>query len=86
MTEAENLVGQPGVNGATQLVEFAGEEMIDAFDDHEMIVTGKRGDERFDFFDGAVLVVASMHEQFWLFFWQRNEKSVSLTGIPKPIR
>ena len=67
MTEAENLVGQPSVDCATHLVEFAGKEMINTFDDHEMIVAGECGDERFDCFDGAVLVVASMHEQFWFF-------------------
>ena len=48
------------------LVEFAGKEMIDAFDDNETIIAGKRGDEPFDFFDGAVLVVASLHKQFGL--------------------
>ena len=66
MTEAENLVGEPGGDCAIQLVEFAGKEMIDSFDEDEPIVAGERGDERFDFFDGAVLVVASMHEQFGL--------------------
>ncbi len=48
------------------MVEFAGKEMIGAVDDNEMIVAGKRGDERFDFFDGAMLVVTSMHEQLGL--------------------
>jgi hypothetical protein len=66
MAEAQNLAGQPGVDSATKLVEFAGQEMIDSFDDDEMIVAGERGDERFDFFDGAVLVVASMHKQLGL--------------------
>jgi len=66
MTEAQNLAGQPGVDGATQSVELAGKEMIDSFDDDEMIFAGERGDERFDFFDGAVLVVASVHEQLGL--------------------
>ena len=63
MTETENVVRQPGVDGPAQLVEFAGKEMIDAFDDHEPISAGKRGNERFDFFDSPVFVVASMHEQ-----------------------
>ena len=40
MTEAENVVGEPGIDGAAQLVEFAGKEMIDAFDDSEMIAAG----------------------------------------------
>jgi hypothetical protein len=62
MTEAENFVGQPSVDGVTQLVEFAGEEMIDAFDDHETSIAVKRGDERFDSFDSAVFVVASMNK------------------------
>ncbi len=66
MTEAKNLAGQPGVDGATELVEFAGKEMIDAFDDNELIVAGQREDKRFDFFDGAVFVVASMHKQLGL--------------------
>jgi len=67
MTETKNLLGQPGVDCATQLIEFTGKEMSDAFDDHEMIVAGQREDERSDLFDGAVLVVAPMHEQFWFF-------------------
>jgi hypothetical protein len=66
MTEAQNPTGEPGVDGATYLVEFAGKDMIDSFDDDEMIVAGERGDECFDFFDGAVLVVASVHEQLGL--------------------
>jgi hypothetical protein len=40
MTEAENLVGEPGVDCAIQLVEFAGKEMIGSLDDHEMIFAG----------------------------------------------
>jgi hypothetical protein len=66
MTEAQNLAGHPGVDGATHLVEFTGKEMIDSFDDNEMIVAGERRDERFDFFDGTVFVVASVHEQLGL--------------------
>jgi hypothetical protein len=61
-----NLIVQPGVDGAIELIEFSCEEMIDAFDDNEMIVAGERGDERFDFFDGAVFVVAPMHKQLGL--------------------
>ncbi len=64
MTKAENFVGEPGVDRAAQLVEFSGKEMIDAFDDHEMIVARQHGDERLNFFDGAVFVVASVHKQF----------------------
>ncbi len=44
MTETENVVRQPGVDGPAQLVEFAGKEMIDAFDDNELIVAGPRED------------------------------------------
>ena len=66
MTEAKDLIRQPGVDCAAQLVEFAGKEMIHSFDDNKMILAGERGDERFDFFDGAVLVVASMDEQLGL--------------------
>ena len=66
MTETENVVRQPGVDGPAQLVEFAGKEMIDAFDDNELIVAGQREDKRFDFFDGAVFVVTSMHKQLGL--------------------
>ncbi len=61
-----NLIVQPGVDGAIELVEFSCEEMIGSFHDHEMIVPGERGDERFDFFDGAVFVVAPMHKQLGL--------------------
>ena len=67
MTKAKYFVGEPRIDCATQLVQFAGKEMIDAFDDDEMTAAGERGDERSDFFDGAVFVVASMHKQFWLF-------------------
>src|SRR4029077_3789901 len=63
MTKAKYLVGEPGVDGAAQLVEFAGKEMIDAFDDNKMIAAVERGDKRSYFFDGAVFVIASMHEQ-----------------------
>src|SRR6266403_2051720 len=63
MTETENVARQPGVDGPAQLVEFAGKKMIDAFDDHEAILAGEGGNERFDFFNGPVFIVASVHEQ-----------------------
>ncbi len=37
MAEAENIIGEPGIDGATQLVEFACKEMIDSLDDSEMV-------------------------------------------------
>ena len=66
MTEAENLVGKPGVDRTAQLVKFSGKEVIDTFDDNEMVAAGERRDERLNFFDGAVFVVASVHEKFGL--------------------
>jgi hypothetical protein len=63
MTQAENFVGEPGIDCVIQLIEFAGEKMIGAFDNHEMILAVERGNERFDFLDGAVFVAASMHKQ-----------------------
>ena len=67
MAKLKDAVGKPVGDRSMELIKFAGKEMIDPFDDHETILTGERGDERFDFFDGAVLVVACMHEQFWFF-------------------
>jgi hypothetical protein len=32
-------LAQPSIDGASQLVEFAGKEMIHAFDDNKMVVT-----------------------------------------------
>ncbi len=66
MTESENRVSEPGSNGPIELVEFAGEEVIDTIDHNEAVVTGQRADKRFDFFDRAVLVVASVDEQLGL--------------------
>ncbi len=66
MAEPENIAGEPSVDCATQLVEFAGKEMIGVLDNHEMVVAGERGDERSDFFDGAVFVVASVYKQLGL--------------------
>jgi hypothetical protein len=63
MTKSENVFRQPCFDRSAQLVEFAGKEMIDAFDDHEPIFAGECGNERFDSFDSPVFVVASMHEQ-----------------------
>lgn len=64
MAQAENFVGEPGVDGTAQLVELAGKEMIDAFDDDQVIFPWELGNERSHFSNGAVLVVASVHEKF----------------------
>ena len=66
MTEAEYVAGEPGVDGTVELVQFAGKEVIYALNDNQMIFARERGDERFDFFDGAVFVLASVYEQFGL--------------------
>jgi len=66
MTLAENFVGEPSIDCVVQLIKFAGEKMIGVFDNNEMILACERGNERFDFFDGPVLVVASMHKQLGL--------------------
>jgi hypothetical protein len=62
VAEVENLVSKPGVDRGAQLIKFARKEMIDTFDDNEMVAPRERGDERFDFFNGAVFVVASVHK------------------------
>src|SRR4030081_3212423 len=80
MTEAENLVGEPGVDCAIQLVEFAGKEMIGSFADHKTIFTWKRRDERFDLFDGPVLVVASMHKQLGLVALAQKQEIGAVDG------
>ncbi len=49
-----------------EFMKFAGKEMIDALDDNETVVAGESWNQRFDCFDGAVLVVASMHKQLGL--------------------
>jgi len=64
MAEAEYFVGEPSVDRAAQLIEFASKEMIDAFDDREMIASRERGDKRFDFFEGAVFVLAPVDKKF----------------------
>lgn len=53
---------QPRVDCPAQLVEFTGKEVIDPFHDHEPVLSRERGDERFDFSDGAMLVLAPMHK------------------------
>ena len=64
MTEAENVVGEPICDGATELVEFAGEEVIGPFHNDEVVVTRQRGDQCSDLRDRAVLVIAPMHEEY----------------------
>jgi len=49
-----------------QLIEFAGEKMIGVFDNNEIFSLCKRGNERFDFFDGPVLVVLPCTKQLGL--------------------
>ncbi len=62
VAKTENPVGKPCVDGAANLVEFAGKEMIDTLDDSEMVAAGQRGNEGFDFRNGAVFVVSSVHK------------------------
>src|SRR5713226_718260 len=66
MAESENRVSEPGSDGPIELAEFAGKEVIDTIDHNEAVVTGQRADEGFDFFDRAVLVVASVGQQLGL--------------------
>jgi len=62
MAEQKDAIAEPVGDRSIEFIKFAGKEMIDAFDDHQLIFAGKRRDERFDFCYGAVLVVAPMHK------------------------
>ena len=63
-----------------ELIEFAGKEMIGAFDDNEMIIAGERRDECFDFFDSPVLVVTAMHKQLGLVAQAQEREITAVNG------
>jgi hypothetical protein len=46
------------------LVEFSFEEMVGAFHDNQVVFTRQGRDERFDFLDRSIFVVASVHKKF----------------------
>ena len=62
MAKLKDAVGKPVGDRSMELIKFAGKEMIDTFDDNQVIFAGEGGDERFHFVDSAVLVVARMHK------------------------
>ncbi len=80
MPEAKNLIGEPGVDGPPYLVKFAGKKMIDSFNHREMIVAGESGNQRFNFFDGAVFVVSPVHKKFGLVALAQEREIRSVDG------
>ena len=66
MAKPKNTGGEPLGDRAIKFMKLAGKEMIDTLDDHQLILAGKCGNERFHFCDGAVLVVAPVHKQLGL--------------------
>ena len=63
MTEPEDLAGEPVIDGIGQLIEFAGEEVIGAFDDDKAVVARPGCNESFDSFHGAKFVVAAVDKE-----------------------
>ncbi len=66
MTEAENLVVEPIVDGSIELRKLAGKKMIDPFHDNELIFAGEGRNECSDLHERAIFVVTPVHEKFWL--------------------
>ncbi len=62
MAKPKNTVVEPVGDRAIEFMKFAGKEMVDAFDNNQVILAGEGGDERFNLFDGAVLVVAPVNQ------------------------
>src|SRR5713101_3965532 len=54
--------------------------MIHSFDDNEMVAPGESGNEGFNFFDGAVFVVSSVHKKFWLAALAQERKIRAVDG------
>src|SRR5260370_3491392 len=54
--------------------------MIHSFDDNEMVAPRESGNEGFNFFDGAVFVVSSVHKKFWLAALAQERKIRAVDG------
>src|SRR5271168_1136316 len=59
-------LGNPGSDSAIEFIEFTGEKMIRAGNFDHAIVAGERRNQRGELVQGAELVVAALHEEFWL--------------------
>jgi hypothetical protein len=57
---------EPGVNRAADFFELAGEEVVCAFDNYEVLGRGQRREERFDVDTRAELIFAALNYQFWI--------------------
>ncbi len=67
-------LAEPILDCRIDFVEFACEEVIDALHNQQMIFARQRGNQRPDFLDCSVLVLASMHEKLRLLALTQKRK------------
>ena len=64
MAQPEHVVLEPGGDAGLKVVELAGKKVVCPLHNDKVILTRKRRHQRSHFFYRAVLVFASVHEEF----------------------